>query len=169
MSKQAYDLPAVVGVCSSDSSLTWLSFLLACKGCILTAGLFLAFGTRRVKISALNDSCFIAMSVYGIVIVSIALTPIGFLLQHYPNVQYGITGIVILLSTSLILGLLFVTKVSIQIAGCMNSYFRYLYICRCTKCIKIQREHNVWSKEMVVKALLINQFAIKWKKLIEEN
>ena len=98
-------------MCTSDSSLTWLSFLFACKGFVLTAGLFLAFETRRVKISALNDSRFIIMSVYGIVIVSIALTPIGFLLQHYPNVQYGIIGIMILLSTSLILGLLFITKV----------------------------------------------------------
>ena len=98
-------------MCTSDSSLTWLSFLFTCKGFVLTAGLFLAFETRRVKISALNDSRFIIMSVYGIVIVSIALTPIGFLLQHYPNVQYGIIGIMILLSTSLILGLLFVTKV----------------------------------------------------------
>ena len=109
--KQANDLPAVVGVCTSDSSLIWLSFLFACKGCVLSAGLFLAFGTRRVKIRVLNDSRFIVMSVYGIVIVSIVLTPIGFLLQHYPNVQYGLTGIMILLSTSLILGLVFVTKV----------------------------------------------------------
>ena len=109
--KQPNDLPAVVGVCTSDSSLIWLSFIFACKGCVLSAGLFLAFGTRRVKITALNDSRFIVMSVYGIVIVSIVLTPIGFLLQHYPNAQYGITGMMILLSTSLILGLVFVTKV----------------------------------------------------------
>ena len=54
---------------------------------------------------------FIAVSVYGAVIISIALTPVGFLLQNFPNVQYGIIGITILLSTSLILGLVFVTKV----------------------------------------------------------
>ena len=77
----------------------------------MLAGLFLAFETRRVKIKPLNDSRFIIMSVYGIVIVSIVLAPIGFLLNRYPNVQYGIIGIVILLSTSLILGLVFVTKV----------------------------------------------------------
>ena len=77
----------------------------------MVAGLFLAFATRKVNIKPLNDSRFIAMSVYGIVIVSIALTPIGFSLQRYPSMQYGITGIMILLSTSLILGLLFATKV----------------------------------------------------------
>jgi len=77
----------------------------------LLTGLFLAFETRKVKIKSLNESRFVTMSVYGAVIVSIALTPIGYLLENYPNVQYGIIGIMILLSTSLILGLIFVTKV----------------------------------------------------------
>ena len=108
---QANDLPAIIGVCTSESSITWLSFLFAYKGFILLTGLFLAFETRKMKNLALNDSRFVAMSVYEVAIVSIALTPIGFLLEHYPNVQYGITGITILLSTSVILGLIFVTKV----------------------------------------------------------
>ena len=108
---QANDLPAIVGVCTSNTSLIWLSFLFAYKGFVLLAGLFLAFETRRVKIKPLNDSRFITMSVYGLVIVSIALAPIGLLLQRYPNVQYGIIGIMILSSTSVILGLVFVTKV----------------------------------------------------------
>ena len=98
-------------MCTSDSSLIWLSFFFTYKGFVLLAGLFLAFETRRVKMKPLNDSRFIVMSVYGLVIVSIVLTPIGLLLQHYPNVQYGIIGGMILLSTSLILGLVFVTKV----------------------------------------------------------
>lgn len=77
----------------------------------MLAGLFLAFEIRKVKNKSLNDSRFVAMSIYEVVIVSIALTPIGFLLEQYPIVQYGITGITILLSTSVILGLIFVTKV----------------------------------------------------------
>lgn len=109
--QQANDLPAIIGVCTSKSSLTWLSFLFAYKGFILLAGLFLAFETRKVKNAPLNDSRFVAMSIYEVVIVSIALTPIGMLLEHYPIVQYGIIGIMILLSTTVILGLIFVTKV----------------------------------------------------------
>ena len=92
----------------------WLPVLFAIKGFVLLTGVFLAFETRKVKIKSLNDSRFIGMSVYGTVIVSIALTPIGFVLENYPNLQYGIVGIMILLSTSLILGLIFVTKVSCQ-------------------------------------------------------
>jgi len=106
----------MIGVCTSDSSLTWVSFLFAYKGFILLAGLFLAFETRKVKIKPLNQFRFVAMSVYGIVIVSIALTPIGFLLQCFPSMQYGIIGIMILLSTTMILGLVFVTKVHTYIS-----------------------------------------------------
>ena len=98
-------------MCTSEGSHIWLPVLFAYKGIILLVGLFLAFETRKVKIKSLNDSRFIAMSVYGTVIVSVTLTPIGFLLQHFPNAQYGIIGIMILTSISLILGLIFVTKV----------------------------------------------------------
>ena len=52
------------------------------------------------------------MSVYGTVIVSIALTPIGFLLKNFQSMQYGVLGIMILLTTTVILTLLFVPKVT---------------------------------------------------------
>ena len=51
------------------------------------------------------------MSVYGAVIVSIALTPIGFLLEDFPNVRYSILGIMILITVTIILGLVFLSKV----------------------------------------------------------
>jgi len=111
----------VVGVCSSDGSLTWLPVLFAYKGFILLAGLFLAFETRKVKIKSLNESRFVAMSVYGAVIVSIALTPIGFLVENSPSAQYAVLGIMILLSASLILGLIFVTK-ACQVDSHKHSY-----------------------------------------------
>ncbi|XP_065899522.1 gamma-aminobutyric acid type B receptor subunit 2-like isoform X2 [Dysidea avara] len=104
------DLPQVIGVCSSDGSAVWLPLLFGYKGFFLLAGLILAIGTRKVKYSALNESQFIAMSVYGAVVVSIALTPIGFLLENFPTLQYAILGMMILLSITLILALVFVSK-----------------------------------------------------------
>ena len=106
-------MPQIIGVCTSEGSFIWLPVFFAYKGFVLLAGLFLAFETRKVKVKSLNDSHFIVMSVYGTVIVSVTLTPIGFLLQNFPNVQLGIIGIMILLSISLILGLVFVVKVCI--------------------------------------------------------
>jgi len=104
-------LPEIVGICDAEHSLEWLSVLFAYKGFVLLAGVFLAFETRKVKLAALNESRFIAMSVYGAVIVSIALTPIGFLLENFPDAQYGILGIMILISVTILLGLVFISKV----------------------------------------------------------
>ena len=83
------------------------------KACILFVGVFLAVETRKVKIVSLNESRFIGMSVYGAVIVSIALTPIGFFLEDLPNAQYAIMGIMMLASITIILILVFVTKVKV--------------------------------------------------------
>jgi len=105
-------VPQIIGVCMSDGSLIWLPILFGYKAIVLMAGLFLAFETRKVKHTALNESRFVGMSVYGAVIVSVALTPIGFLLHNFPSVQYGILGMMILLSITLILALVFVSKVT---------------------------------------------------------
>ena len=90
-----------------------------------------------MKIKSLNDSRFITLSVYGTVVVSVTLTPIGFLLQHFPNAQYAIIGIMILFNTSLILGLIFVTKVANLCQGFVLFYHPHSG----TKYIKIQRAH----------------------------
>ena len=91
--------------------MAWITVLFVYKGLVLLAGLFLAFEARKIKIKSLNESRFVAMSVYGAVIASIALTPIGLFLQDFPSVQYGILGMVMLLITTLILCLVFVSKV----------------------------------------------------------
>ena len=75
------------------------------------AGVFLAFEIRKVKIVSLKEARFIGMSVYGAVIVSTTLTPIGFRLQDSPTIQYSILGLMLLVSITLILILVFVTKV----------------------------------------------------------
>jgi len=104
-------LPEIIGVCDSENSLEWLVVLIIYKGLILLVGVFLAVEIRKVKIVSLNESHFIGMSVYGAVIVSIALTPIGFLLEESPTIQYAILGIMVLASVTIILILVFGSKV----------------------------------------------------------
>ena len=101
----------IIGICTSDDSLIWLIVLFAYKGFVLICGVFLAFETRKVKIVSLNESRFIGMSVYGAVIVSVALTPIGFFLEDIPDAQYAILGIMMWISITIILVLVFVSKV----------------------------------------------------------
>ena len=111
-SLQDNDVPQIIGVCKSDDSLIWLSILFSYKAFVLMAGVFLAFETRKVKHTALNESRFVGMLVYGTVIVSAALSPIGLLLHNHPSLQYGILGMMILLNITLILALVFVSKVT---------------------------------------------------------
>ena len=106
-------MPEIIGICDSEDSLEWLIVLLVYKGVILMVGLLLAFEIRKVKIVSLNESRFIGMSVYGAVIVSIALTPIGFSLEESPTIQYAILGIMMLASVTIILVLIFVSKVRV--------------------------------------------------------
>lgn len=103
----------IVGVCDADMSVEWLSVLFVYKGFVLLAGLYVAFQTRRVNRVSLNESRFLALSIYGAIIVSIALTPIGLLLEDFPVAQYSILGLMIFLTVTIILGLLFISKVDI--------------------------------------------------------
>ena len=128
----------IIGVCDADMLLEWLSVLFVYKGIVLLAGLFVAFETRKVNLVSLNESRYIALSIYGAIIVSIALAPIGFLLENFPNPQYGILGIMIILSVTIILGLVFVTKVGTLVYAL--SLIEYEYY-RCTNYIKTQMEN----------------------------
>lgn len=112
-------------MCDAEKSMEWLSVLFVYKGFVLLVGLFIAFETRKVNLVSLNESRFIAMSIYGAIIASIALTPIGFLLEDFPNAQYAILGIMILLSVTIILGLIFVSKVR---RYCTLLYYMYVLL-----------------------------------------
>ena len=90
---QNEDLPDSVGLCRARDRFIWLTILFAYKGILLVIGMFLAFETRKVKIRQLNDSKLIGMSVYGIVVLSIALSVIGILLERYVNEFFAVMGI----------------------------------------------------------------------------
>lgn len=51
------------------------------------------------------------MSVYGIVILSIALSAIGILLEQYVDVFYVVVGIMVMLGNTSLLCLIFIPKV----------------------------------------------------------
>ena len=89
----------------------WLLVLFVYKGVVLLVGQYVAFQTHKVNRVSLNESRFLALSIYRAIIVSIALVPIGLLLESFPNAQYGIFGIMILLTVTSILGLIFISKI----------------------------------------------------------
>ena len=82
------------------------------KAVELVFSLIFAFETRKVKVKELNDSKIIVFCVYTLVISAIALTPTTILLQNQPTAQYAVTGIVCLLTGTLLLAITFVPKVT---------------------------------------------------------
>ena len=101
----------MVGLCRSQSRFIWLSILFIYKGILLVVGVFLAFETRNVKIRHLNDSKLIGMSVYGIVVLSVALAAVGILLETHVDTFYAVIGLMIMLGNTSLLCLIFIPKV----------------------------------------------------------
>ena len=76
-------------------------------------GVFLAWETRNVTIPALNDSKYIGMSVYNVVILSAIGATVSMVLKetkHY-DLLHALVSVVVLLSTTVTLTMVFLPKV----------------------------------------------------------
>ena len=84
------------------------------KGILLLFGLFLAWETRNVTIPALNDSRYIGMSVYNVVVLSIigAIEAIALDGSMYYKAPYAVSSLCLIVCTTATLLLVFVPKVS---------------------------------------------------------
>ncbi|KAK3101930.1 hypothetical protein FSP39_007438 [Pinctada imbricata] len=106
-----HEVVAVIEYCTSDFMEIWLGIIYAYKGLLLILGCFLAWETRRVSIPALNDSKYIGMSVYNVVIMCICGAAISFIISDQPNPSFIIISLFIIFSTTVTLCLVFVPKV----------------------------------------------------------
>ena len=100
-------------MCESQGQLYLFAVLCGYKGALQVLALLLAFRTRNVKMKGLDDSVYIAASVY---ITSIVLTVIfisTYTLREYMNSYPAVVGLGLLLGTTVILGLVFIPLVSI--------------------------------------------------------
>ena len=82
------------------------------KGLLTIFALFLAFRTRKIKIKGLDDSKYIAASIYVTSIVLAVIVVSTYTLRDYVNAYPAVVGIGLLLGTTFILGLVFVPRVS---------------------------------------------------------
>ena len=99
--------------CNSEHIEKWTGALYAYKGLLLIFGVYMAWETRHVKIPALNDSQYIGMNVYNVVIMSIIVVVLSNILSRRPTLAYVVESSFMLLSTTVTLCLLFVPKVGI--------------------------------------------------------
>lgn len=91
------------------------------KGLQLLMGVYMAWETRHVKIPGLNDSQYIGMSVYSVVITSCIVVVLANLISERPTVAYVTISTMILSSTTATLCLLFFPKVWVIFSRADNS------------------------------------------------
>jgi gamma-aminobutyric acid type B receptor len=75
-------------------------------------GVYMAWETRHVKIPALNDSQYIGISVYSVVITSASVVVLANLLSERVTLAFIIITTFILTSTTATLCLLFIPKIN---------------------------------------------------------
>jgi len=79
---------------------------------IQIAGSRFAWATRNVHITALNDSKYVGMSLYNVVLLSTTTAVVGYFLRDQHERSYILTSIFILLCVTITLCLVFVPKVA---------------------------------------------------------
>ncbi|VDP08397.1 unnamed protein product [Soboliphyme baturini] len=99
--------------CKTEYTVFFQSILYGYKGIILLLGCFLAWETRNVNVPALNDSKYIGMSVYNVVVMCALGVAISFILQDRVNESFILISSFVIFCTTLTLCLVFVPKVSI--------------------------------------------------------
>ena len=84
----------------------------AYKGILVLFGVYMAWETRNVKIPVLNDSQYIGMNIYNVVLMSVMVVVLSNLLSDRPTLSFAVTAALMVLSTTGLLLLLFLPKVS---------------------------------------------------------
>ncbi|XP_068237578.1 gamma-aminobutyric acid type B receptor subunit 2-like [Palaemon carinicauda] len=100
-----------VEVCRSAHTSEWLGAFYVYKGLLVAVGVYMAWETRHVKIPALNDSQYISMSVYNVVITSAIVIVAANIISERTTLAYVIVTTLIITSTTTTLCLLFIPKI----------------------------------------------------------
>ncbi|XP_025087523.1 gamma-aminobutyric acid type B receptor subunit 2-like isoform X6 [Pomacea canaliculata] len=106
-----YEVIPKLEYCSSHHMEIWLGSIYAYKGLLLAFGCFLAWETRHVSIPALNDSKYIGLSVYNVVIMCTCGAAVTFVIKDQPTHSFVIIAVFIIFATTATLCLVFVPKI----------------------------------------------------------
>ncbi|ESN94714.1 hypothetical protein HELRODRAFT_164601 [Helobdella robusta] len=153
------DVIVYIEYCFSHHMNTFLIVVYLYKGLLLAVGCFLAWETRNVTIPALNDSKYIGMSVYIVVITCISGVPVSFLVSDKPDATYLIVSMFVLFSTTVTLCLVFGPKnkhkISTNIYNPLHKTHEDININnanRHKKFVEIRRDPN-GSKRRIIKSI----------------
>nr|XP_014288756.2 gamma-aminobutyric acid type B receptor subunit 2 [Halyomorpha halys] len=96
--------------CRSNHMNIFVGIIYAYKGLLMIFGAFLAWETRHVSIPALNDSKYVGMSVYNVVLMCVMGAAISFVLSDEQNAAFVLISVFILFCATITLCLVFVPK-----------------------------------------------------------
>ncbi|EFN87915.1 Gamma-aminobutyric acid type B receptor subunit 2 [Harpegnathos saltator] len=97
--------------CQSNQMNIYLGCIYAYKGLLMMFGAFLAWETRHVSIPALNDSKYVGMSVYNVVIMCVTGAAISFVLTDKQDAMFIMLAVFIIFCSTATLCLVFIPKV----------------------------------------------------------
>ncbi|XP_058796020.1 gamma-aminobutyric acid type B receptor subunit 2 isoform X2 [Phymastichus coffea] len=97
--------------CQSNRMTVYLGSIYAYKGLLMIFGAFLAWETRHVSIPALNDSKYVGMSVYNVVIMCVTGAAISFVLADKQDAMFIMLAVFIIFCSTATLCLVFVPKI----------------------------------------------------------
>lgn len=90
---------------------TVLGIIYGYKGLILVFGLFLAYETRSIKVKQINDSRYVGMSIYNVVVLCLITAPVTMVIASQQDASFAFVALAIIFCCFLSMALIFVPKV----------------------------------------------------------
>ncbi|XP_063700484.1 gamma-aminobutyric acid type B receptor subunit 1 [Culicoides brevitarsis] len=97
--------------CESQNHSVWLGIIYGFKGLILVFGLFLAYETRSIKVKQINDSRYVGMSIYNVVVLAIITAPVTMVIASQQDASFAFVSLAVIFCCFLSMLLIFVPKV----------------------------------------------------------
>ncbi|KAL5012697.1 hypothetical protein ScPMuIL_011248 [Solemya velum] len=97
--------------CNASNISIWLGVVFGYKGILLLFGIFLAYETRSVKLKQVNDSRFVGMSIYNVVVLCVITAPITLIISNQQDAAFAFVALAIILCSFLSMGLIFGPKI----------------------------------------------------------
>lgn len=93
------------------------------KGLVLVFGLFLAYETRSVKVRQINDSRYVGMSIYNVVVLCLITAPVTLVIASQQDAAFAFVSLAIVFCCFLSMALIFIPKVSYLLLLSKSSYY----------------------------------------------
>ncbi|KAG6447591.1 hypothetical protein O3G_MSEX005066 [Manduca sexta] len=139
--------------CESKHNTVWLGVMYGYKGLVLVFGLFLAYETRSVKVRQINDSRYVGMSIYNVVVLCLITAPVTLVIASQQDAAFAFVSLAIVFCCFLSMALIFVPKVSSAIEISNTSYLKFCftleqYLIQQVKCLQKEERIRVLKQKL---------------------